>query len=889
MVEARIDPWYSSYLEMAADSKASYDYTVRGDPSFTELGRDNKVNYSAWNSDIRAAYYNAIRWYITGDTRHADKAVEILNSWSGLTAVTSGGTDSLSGGVGYIMIEAAEIIKSTYDGWAPDEIDAFKAMLVYPAYSNTEVPASVTGTNGTFYWKSYQGDAGRHGNQGLSGWRTVMAIGIFLDNEIIYDRALLYIQGLPHRSDDLPYPSGPSESVELLSSNEYADTYRHSRGSTIEDYGYNGVMTNYIWENGQCQESSRDQQHVFFGMGLLCSMAEMAWNQNDDLYSHASDRLLLGLEYNTRYNVSYLKTYPDQESHWIPTVGSGEFIQRLDRTGRWFSKTISPIGIGDFPNVRPIFEMPIAHYLGRGLKSEDELKWILRARDIAIEEAGYEAAGWTNDAIGWGGLGFRRPEGCYGDPVIGFSNDGPQYAMHQLPQTIEAENFDHFVGEAEGRTYHDTSSTNTGGQYRLNDGVDISTCSEGGYALTDIQSGEWVTYTVALPSSTTYGISIRYAATAAGGKIKFSFAGTDATSDVAIPFGASGSTGANDWQDLEVATDVPLTKGVQSMKVSFSGTSSAFDLNSISFTKGADPIEPQLPTRAHWKFDEGNNTVAEDSSGNEFHGTISNPDWIVEPKRRALNFNGSSTVVDVPTTIFDTIEKQITISMWVKGDALQPLADSIFYAVNASNQRILNIHLPYENSTVYWDSGDGDGYDRINKAATDEEFKGDWAHWVFTKNATIGTMAIYRNGELWHSGTNNNRDITGISTVRIGSALNERFYTGAIDDLRIYDTALSPEDILDVYNINVQSFELPAQAGTIALERDNDGNESLLVSIPQSKRDFFYKVKTSSSLHTPIWTDLNDSEPGNDSELQLRIPLKNVNSERYYKVVETGE
>ncbi|MDF7805979.1 alginate lyase family protein [Pontiellaceae bacterium B12219] len=352
MVEAQIDPWYSSYQELAADSKASYNYEVRGDPSFTELGRDSGVNYSAWNSDIRAAYYNAVQWYITGDPRHAEKSIEIFNAWTNLTSVTSGGTDSLSGGVGYIMIEAAELIKSTYDGWPVSQINAFKDMLVYPGYSTTSAPSG----NKTFYWMAYQGDPGRHGNQGLSGWRTVMAMGIFLDNEIMYDRALRYIKGLPHRPDDLPYPSGPSTHTSLKSSTDYVDTWNNSRGSSIADYGYNGVMTNYIYANGQCQESSRDQQHTFFGIGLLCSMAEMAWNQGDDLYSHENDRLLLGLEYNMRFNVSAIQSYPDQPAPWEPTVASGEFLEGFDRTHRWYSKAISPDGLGGFPDKRPVLK-----------------------------------------------------------------------------------------------------------------------------------------------------------------------------------------------------------------------------------------------------------------------------------------------------------------------------------------------------------------------------------------------------------------------------------------------------------------------------------------------------------------------------------------------------
>ncbi|MDQ8197872.1 carbohydrate-binding protein [Pelagicoccus enzymogenes] len=886
MVEAKIDPWYSSYLEMVADSKSSYDYSVRGDKSFTELGRDNKVNYGAWNSDIRAAYYNAIRWYISGDTRHADKAVEIFNSWTGLTAVTSGGTDALSGGVGYIMIEAAEIIKSTYDGWAPEDIDAFKAMLVYPGYSNTEVPPTLSRTNGTFYWKSYQGDSGRHGNQGLSCWRTVMAMGIFLDNEIMYDRALRYIQGLPHRPDDFPYPPGPSESTELLSSDDYSETYRHSQGDSIEDYGYNEVMTHYIWENGQCQESSRDQQHVFFGIGLLCSMSEMAWNQGDDLYSHADDRLLLGLEYNTRYNVSYRKSYPDQETHWAPTVESGEFIQRLDRTGRWFSKAISPIGIGDFPNVRPIFEMPIAHYLGRGLKTEREVKWILRARDIAIDEAGYEAAGWTNDAIGWGGLSFRRPDGCYGDPIVGFANGLPQFNLHVLPLSIEAENYDHFAGDAEGRTYHDTSPSNTGGSYRSDEGVDIATCSEGGYALTDLQDGEWLTYTVAVPATTTYGISIRYAARASGGKIKFSFAGTDVTGEVPLPYGTTGSTGPNDWQDLSVATDIPLTEGVQNMRISISGASNAFELNRISFEKGPDPVEPQLPTRAHWSLDDRSGSTVLDSSGNQFHGSVTAPSWIDEPDRRALAMNGSSTSIDIPATVFESISDELSIAFWAKGSDSQPLADSIFYAVNASNQRILNIHLPFENATVYWDAGYNGTYDRINKIATDEEFKGAWVHWTFTKNASVGSMFIYRNGELWHSGTGKTKAMSGITAARIGSAIGERFYTGSIDDIRIYDIALSPSEIEDIYNINVSAFESPVRVGRVEITQGPQGQQYLLLSIPNSKPDFIYQVKTCEDLIDPSWTKLSVSQTGTGAPLQLTVPLPTDKDERFYQVAE---
>ncbi|MEI6891840.1 MAG: carbohydrate-binding domain-containing protein [Pontiella sp.] len=585
MVEAQRDPWYSSYQEMAAHSMSSYDYTVRGDPSFTELGRDGGPNYSAWNSDIRAAYYNALRWYITGDSRHADKSIEIFNAWTNLTSVTSGGTDSLSGGVAYIMIEAAELIKSTYSGWLEEEINAFQSMLVYPGYSTTEKPSGET----SFYWMAYQGDPARHGNQGLSGWRTVMAMGIFLDHRIMYDRALRHLTGLPHRPDDLAYPSGPRIRGALTASTEFVDSYSTSSGSSIEDYGFNGVMTHYIWENGQCQESSRDMQHTFFGIGLICSMAEMAWNQGDDLYSHANDRLLLGLEYNMRYNVSDIQSYPDQPSPWVPTVASGEFIQRDDRTLRWFSKAMSTNAVGGFSVVRPVFELPVAHYVGRGFKTEGDVKWTLRARDKAIELSGYEVAGWANDALGWGALTARRPDYCYGDPILGFLPNGlPEYGMHVVPCTIEAENYDYFAVNGEGRTYHDLTSTNTGGAYRSDEGVDITTCSEGGYALTDMEAGEWVSYTVYIPETRKYSLSVHYAATNEGA-IRFSFAGREVTTDVILP-----STGSvSNWATYTVAQNLMLTNSVQCMRVYVSGGCVELDRMTLAeFESGTIVLTP---------------------------------------------------------------------------------------------------------------------------------------------------------------------------------------------------------------------------------------------------------------------------------------------------------
>ena len=590
MVEAQVEPWYSSYNDMVSDSKSSYDYTVQGDESFTVLGRDDGTNLSEWKSDIRAAYYNAIRWYVTGDVRHAEKSIEIFKAWSNLQDVTSSGTRALSGAIAYIMVEAAEIIKSTYPDWSEDDIQAFSDMLVYPGYSNVEEPDGMSRTTGSFYWQAYQGDAVRHGNQGLSGFRAVMAMGIFLDNEIMYDRALRYIQGKSHRDDDMPYPPGPPEATTISAEGDYADTYNYTVGTSVEDYGYNEVMTNYIWENGQGQESSRDQSHSVFGIGILVGMAEMAWNQGDDLYGHEDDRLLLGLEYTSKYNVSYLKSYPDQEEWWEPTVESGEFIQRFNASQRVYSKSISPINIGGFVESLPFFEMSVAHYYGRGFKTEDEVTWITRARDLSIEESGYEKAGFQNCALGWGALTERRADECYGDPITGITSDIPDFNMHILPNTIEAENYDYFVTNGNGKTYYDSDAGNTGNEYRTDEDVDIEESDEGGYHVSSVAPSEWLTYTVYVPETRTYSISVRYSANGTGGALGFSFGGEDETGEVSL----ATTNGWQNWTETTIAQDVVLEKGVQSMRLNVGGSASVLNVNSISIDTLLPCGDPQV-------------------------------------------------------------------------------------------------------------------------------------------------------------------------------------------------------------------------------------------------------------------------------------------------------
>ena len=202
-----------------------------------------------------------------------------------------------------------------------------------------------------------------------------------------------------------------------------------------------------------------------------------------------------------------------------------------------------------------------------------------------------------------------------------------------------------------------------------------------------------------------------------------------------------------------------------------------------------------------WKFNDGEGTVARDSSGRGNDGTVTNPDWVEGKFGGALNFTGTN-YVDVPADSWSTIRTQATVCFWAYGDpAAQPQANFIFGAFSdpANNEaRRMSAHVPWSNGNIYFDTG-GPGYNRIEKAGNATDYEGTWTFWTLLKNADTGDQQIYINGVLWHSGTGMTQTMEGVTKFTIGTkpSLAEGWYRGMIDDFRLYDTALTVEEIAE--------------------------------------------------------------------------------------------
>ena len=191
-------------------------------------------------------------------------------------------------------------------------------------------------------------------------------------------------------------------------------------------------------------------------------------------------------------------------------------------------------------------------------------------------------------------------------------------------------------------------------------------------------------------------------------------------------------------------------------------------------------------------------------------GTLVNGPSFSSANGGSIVFDGTDDYCNVPISAVPT-GNQATVSFWTKFNVTQ--ASSIFSAYNSAGQRQINIHLTWSDSVAYWDCGaTGGTYDRINSSTLTTAQKTGWHNWVFTKDATAGTMVIYLDGISLASGTGKTNTIGTISTASkrcaIASFDDTMYYSGNISSMLLYNRALSATEITQNFNTHKSRFGL---------------------------------------------------------------------------------
>jgi hypothetical protein len=199
-----------------------------------------------------------------------------------------------------------------------------------------------------------------------------------------------------------------------------------------------------------------------------------------------------------------------------------------------------------------------------------------------------------------------------------------------------------------------------------------------------------------------------------------------------------------------------------------------------------------------------NDVPSPNSLSFETNSITSNQALMFEGKNGCLTFNGNNyTMLEYSD---ENMGAEVTIEFWSKGNGLAGTNTTFLEAYDTLGNRIMNIHMPWSNNNVYWDAGNQTGYDRINKAMSTSEIDNEWNHWAFVKKQSTGEMFIYKNGTLWHSGTNLNRNIGYIHRFILGASKDQALkWKGSIDEFRVYNAALSQATIQANYKQKIDA------------------------------------------------------------------------------------
>ena len=204
----------------------------------------------------------------------------------------------------------------------------------------------------------------------------------------------------------------------------------------------------------------------------------------------------------------------------------------------------------------------------------------------------------------------------------------------------------------------------------------------------------------------------------------------------------------------------------------------------------------------YWTFDgrdikwSDTGTEIKDISGNGNHGDASGlTTTSVTPGKlgQALSFNGSGDYVDAVTAIDSTGTK--TVSLWFKELGNE---DTLFFSSTGSTSDYIHIEF-YNTDTISVETEDT--YPSSKSRQVDGFNTGTWYHLVVTKTSS-GVTGIYVNGQSATTSNNGNFAPYGSTDITyIGRNPSSGYFEGSLDDVRIYNRALSATEVANLYNV----------------------------------------------------------------------------------------
>jgi len=229
----------------------------------------------------------------------------------------------------------------------------------------------------------------------------------------------------------------------------------------------------------------------------------------------------------------------------------------------------------------------------------------------------------------------------------------------------------------------------------------------------------------------------------------------------------------------------------------------------------------------YWTFDEGSGTQATDSSGSGGTGTLLNgAAWGTgRVGGSALLLNGVNASVSVPDASALRMSGDLTIAIWVKHSSL-PAVNSWMYYVEKGQDNSKNYSFgAYSDSAgasrLFFEFVDATSTYRYYPQSSGLTLSiGVWTRVAVVVDRTNGQLRFYQNGQQVSSTSLSPSLRSTTDPLTVGQQ-NLSGYTfpmnGLLDDLRIYNRALSPSEVTALASIGNPQPPAPSNLRVLGL------------------------------------------------------------------------
>ncbi len=219
------------------------------------------------------------------------------------------------------------------------------------------------------------------------------------------------------------------------------------------------------------------------------------------------------------------------------------------------------------------------------------------------------------------------------------------------------------------------------------------------------------------------------------------------------------------------------------------------------------------------------NGDAQDASDNGYHGVVNGATHVTDRFGKlngALNFDGDDFIEITDNPDFDL--DYVTISAWISPD-IEYGERSVFTKDNFNRGYFLNV----TSNKIWFSVGDGSWHHLTIERTLP---RNQWSHLVGTFNGNV--LKLYINGELAGEKLWSGIIVSGSRTLQIGrngwyTHISELYFIGSIDDIRIYNRALSEPEIVALFEedqkINFSDFTISKAMIEFNKLPDNDAFE----------------------------------------------------------------